>query len=1035
MTLFRSILQNHFFATSAFLVIVILGSFSYSQLPRQQDPTVNLNWVGVHTIVPGTSAADIETLVTDVLEEAVAKVADIRFISSTSRQDNSLILVRFNDITQRRFDERLNDLRREVQNVEADLPPAASRPEVIKATTATAFPTTMIAVTGLADDETLRFNARSIQQDLERFSGVDRVEPIGLRDPELQVLFDPSALVGLGISPSTLAETVGVYFRDIAAGSIGLGEREWFVRIKGTDANPAYLAGIPILSSEGEIPLRSIATVARGRGDASHLAQYADQPTVILSIYKKDDSNIIDLLSDINTYIAEQNERLAQPTGIRLVMLDDQTAVTRATIGTMQRNAVYGLLFVLFTTWALLGGRIAILISLSIVFVLAGTFLFLGLTGQTLNVIVLLGLIISLGMLVDDTVVVAEAIHYRLEQGMTAIDASLNALAEVGAPVTAAVLTTIAAFLPLVFVPGMLGEFMKIAPLVVAVALLLSLVEAFWILPSHVIATRNGVRDSSRGQSLRRAVVRRAQLRYGRLLVGALRHPKLTLMLSGGLLIFALGAVATGLVRTEFFATDSARLVFVNVDMPAGSRLEKTLETTLAIEERLRGVFAPDELRAMASYSGLQYSNRETDFGNARGQILISLYPQRPEGRSVDEIVAKLHAAIVDVPGPESTSVERMATGAPPLGKPISIKVRGSDYEEIRAAADDVMGILHRIPAALDVTDDAYPGQMELSVRLNPGAIIRTGLNPADVTRDLRLLTDGEVVAHMRDRGDKLEVRVRAQSEALHDIERFLHAPIGLPDGSSVLLGQLVHHEVTRGEGNIRHYNLRRAITVEADVDRGIMDTPAVERWVKHEWQTEFAGRYPNVDLDFSGEFDDIKESIEAIGSLFLLGLLLVYLILGTQFRSYVQPLLVLVTVPMALVGVLMGLLISQQPLSVFTMYGVVALAGIALNDAIVLISAANDRLRRGMNVMQAILYAATRRFVPIIITSVTTIAGLFSLAVGLGGKSLMWGPLASAIVWGLMISTLLTLFIVPVLYSLVTREPQTTRNLGTAST
>ena len=282
----------------------------------------------------------------------------------------------------------------------------------------------------------------------------------------------------------------------------------------------------------------------------------------------------------------------------------------------------------------------------------------------------------------------------------------------------------------------------------------------------------------------------------------------------------------------------------------------------------------------------------------------------------------------------------------------------------------------------------------------------------------LRNLAISEAAAEMRDSGEKLEVRVRAARKPMTDVAQLLDDPIALPRGGSTTLGALVHTETQSGLGIIKHHNLRRAITVEADLDKEVIDTLAANQQVQAEW-AKVRHNYPNSDLDFSGELDDIEESLDAMKGLFLLGVGLIYLILAAQFRSYWQPLMILVTVPMAFTGVVAGLLLTQNPLSLYTLYGVIALTGIAVNSAIVLIDAANTRLKSGMSVLHASIYAARRRLIPIIITSTTTIAGLFSLALGLGGKSLIWGPVASSIVWGLGIATILTLFVMPLIYRL----------------
>jgi multidrug efflux pump subunit AcrB len=407
-------------------------------------------------------------------------------------------------------------------------------------------------------------------------------------------------------------------------------------------------------------------------------------------------------------------------------------------------------------------------------------------------------------------------------------------------------------------------------------------------------------------------------------------------------------------------------------------------------------------------------------YGDHYGQVLVTLNPQTPELRGVDEMIEAMRAAVTATAGAAKISFLRLA-GGPPTSRPISIKVRGDEIAELRRAVAEIKRILANDPAVRDIGDDDSRGQMELQVRVNQDAARRAGIDPAEISRTLRLLVDGEIVAEMQEMGEELEVRVRAKPMPADAIEQPLALMLPLADGGRIPLRELIETESLPSLGNIRHYNFKRTITVEADIDKSLTDTVTANDRVIEAWEL-VRQRYPGVDLDFSGELDDIQESIDAILQLFLFGLGLMYMILGTQFRSYFQPLMILATVPMAFTGVVVGLIITDNPLSLFTMYGVVALAGIAVNAAIVLISAANDRLQRGMSVLHATLYAARRRVVPIMITSLTTVAGLFSLATGLGGHSLMWGPVATAIVWGLMVSTLLTLFVIPLLYRLSMR-------------
>jgi multidrug efflux pump subunit AcrB len=605
--------------------------------------------------------------------------------------------------------------------------------------------------------------------------------------------------------------------------------------------------------------------------------------------------------------------------------------------------------------------------------------------GYTLNISVLLGIVIALGMLVDDAVVVVEAIYYRIQRGQDYFAAAVDALREVIAPVTSSVLTTISAFLPLMLLPGIVGKFMFVIPFVVTLALAISLIEAYWMLPAHVTALRLNLDNPSRMQRWRADFTHTLRVKYARLLIRVMRWPKLSLAVAGGMLIVAVAALATGGIRVQFFAMDPLRLFYVNVDMPAGAPVDATLAKVQAVEARVRSRMKEGEAREMASVAGIKFTDTEPLYGDAYGQVFVSLNPGNGGSRSVPELIEAMRAEVEATPGPGKVTFT-ILSGGPPLSKAVRVRARGDDQAALRAAADDLLRIVRAIPGAKDVADDEVPGRPEMVLALDREAVRNAGLTPAQVARIVRLHVDGEIVALARDKGEKVEVRVRAKREGTADVASILADPVALPGGGSTTLGALVREETRSGPGIVKHYNLKRAITVEADLDKRQTDTVKANRIIAEEWQKVQAG-HPGVSLDFSGELDDIQESLDAMAVLFLVGLGLIYMILAAQFRSYWQPLLILVTVPLAFTGVALGLIVSRDPLSLYTMYGVIALTGIAVNSAIVLIDAANDRLKSGMGVLHAAVYAARRRVVPIIITSVTTVGGLFSLAFGLAAS------------------------------------------------
>ncbi len=1019
----KSFLQNHVLANLTFVLVLALGITTYIFLPREQDPAVNFNWIAITTLLPGAAALDVEKRVTDPLEEVIRKVPDMRFVSSTSREGTSNILVRFNEISDRVFDKRVTDLRREIQNKTDELPEEAFDPFILEITSGNAYPTASLVVTSAASDENLRVNAERIKKDLEQMKGIDRIDSTALYDPELQVLFEPETLHKYGIKPGDIADTVRSYYQDTSAGSRQVHDEEWFIRLTGSKADPEYLASLPVMTSLGKVRLGEIARVQRAREKADRLVSYNNGDAVMLAVFKKSNTNTLKIVDKLNDYIDTRNQTSAI-TGVTLTLIDDATELTKKSISIMQNNALLGLLFVLFVTWLFLGFRIAFLTSIGIPFILAGTFWALGILGQSLNVMVLLGAVISLGMLVDDAVVVVESIYERLNHGVDRLTACIDSLKEVFAPVTAAVFTTIAAFSPLMLMTGIMGQFLKVVPLVVTIALLISLVEAYWMLPAHILASKAKFSRHSGIHSVRRRFTHNLQLKYIRALIKVMRYPKTAIGVVFLAFVFAVGAVAGGLVKFDFFASDPQRKFYVNIEMPPGTPLDATLQTTLEIESRVREKISPEELRAMVSYAGQLFTETEVFFGDQYGQIMVSLAPDiSNEFRTVDDVLAVIRNTVSDHPGPLNISYFRIA-GGPPVAKPVSIKVRGDDLQQIASAAEKLKDILRSIPAIHDITDDASKGRNELNLTFDMNAVRDSGLTPADISRNLRLLVDGEVVASMQDKGEELEIRVKAIESELNDINQVLRTAIALPAGGARPLSTFLNSTTGQGPGNIRHYNFRRAITVEADLDTKLMNTVQANQLVKQKWD-EIAHQYPQNDLNFSGQLDDLQESLDSMLVLFMFGVLLIYVILGTQFRSYFQPFIIISTMPMAFTGVTLGLLLTGNPISLYTVFGLIALTGIAVNAAIVLISAANDRLKAGMTITHATIYAARRRIIPIVITTLTTIAGLSGLALGLGGTSLIWGPVATAIVSGLAFSSVLTLFAIPLLYRIFVKAPE----------
>ncbi|MEE2730312.1 MAG: efflux RND transporter permease subunit [Pseudomonadota bacterium] len=1016
MKLLRRFLENHVLANLTFGLVIILGILAYQDMPRARDPEINFNWIDITTALPGASSIDVEKRITDPIEDTISStVRDLRFVTSTSREGVSSILVRFNQLSKTEFRERVADLRREVQNVYTDqLPDEALDPQIREITTSSGFPTASLVLTAQSPDETFRRYAANLKLALERQPGVDEVLKMGSEDPELHIAFYPEKLLGLAINPNDLAATVSAYFSDVAIGDLNTASGRWLVRLEGTSSSLNELEAFPVVTAQGVVPLGSLAEIYRSSAEPSILAHFQGRPAIMFNITKQEQANTLQLLDNLNHFI-EREQDVVVPQGYHLELVDDQTISTRDAIRTMQWNAGIGLSLVILVVFVFLGGRIALLTGIGIPFTLAATFFILHAMDMSLNNTVLLGVVIALGMLVDDAVVVVETIYYRLQQGGSAMDAAIEALQEVAAPVFTSVLTTIAAFLPLMLLPGFMGDFLRVIPLVVCIALAVSLLEAFWMLPAHVSALRVNFVKVSALQRKRQHFSRNIRHYYSLLLIRVMRHPIRSLLGILGVAVLAGLLLASGVIQVNFFAADPYRVLYINVESPTRYTIDESMAVAEQVEQKALAVLEPEEVRATVAYSGIMFTQTEPYFGENYSQAFISLNPIRGDMRDTYSLIAAVEAAVGEQLGESKVSVLVLEDG-PPVGQPISVKVRGDRFEDIQDVVDKISAHLQADPRFKNINTDFKTGSPQLKLTLDGDAIQRAGIAPQVVTSALQSRVDGLLIGRYQNFGEEVDIRLLARTDGEDNLDNLLSTTLTTTNGGTVRLSTLLQAEYGSGYQNIRHYNFKRSITINGDIDESQLDVVAANDLIREYWNT-IRGQHPGVDLDFSGVLDDIEENLSGIINLFVMGLCLIYLILGTQFKSYLQPLMILVSVPLAFIGVVFGLVLTNNPLSFTSMYGVVALSGISVNSAIVLMSAANSRLQMGMSPLHATIYAGRRRVVPILITSTTTIAGLFSLAVGVGGKSLLWGPIAATIVSGLLFSTVLVLVVIPLIY------------------
>jgi len=1003
--------RNHVLANLSYGMVLTLGFLAYGQLSKEKAPDAPVSYAAISVAMPGAGAEDVERLILAPIERTLrSKIKDIKHVNSNAQNGLATISVIFEELDKPLYERRLLELRRELQTLaQSELPKSAAMPDIYEGNMGADW--FKILVYGPGEDENFRRQARQVKLDLQRLPGVAMVDTKGLEDPELHVVFHPERLAGLGISPTALADTVSSYFRDIAAGIVKVDEREWLVRITGTEDAAIRLAQLPVIAAKGEVKLGDLVDISRTSKAAKMGARFRGQPAVAVMPFKQPGANTLALIDQLKAYIDARN-RVSANTGVQLFLLIDQSDQIRNAIATMEEHAWSGMLLVLAVTWLLLGTRLSLLTTLAVPFSLAGVFIALQVSHQSLNLSVLLGVIIVLGMLVDDAVVVIEAVGQHLRRGLEPLSATVSALREVWLPVTTSSLTTIATFLPLMLMTGFLGNLMGVVPQVVCLALLISIVQALWILPAHAAATVKLHVDTSWRDNMRLSL----QRRYGHALIYVLRRPKQALLVLLAFFTLAGSAVAFSWVNFNLLPTPPDYGFVVTLEMNSGTPSAKTLATLEEIERRVTPLLKPGELRASAAESGAIAKEGQHLFGHQYGDLWFSL---NRDSRDAATLLPEIKPLLNNLDGAVAAWVEGEGSAlGGGVGKAINLNIKGAAGAELDAAIAELKSIVAATPGVSQVRLDIVPGLSELKLRLDSVAIQRAGLAPETVARTLQLLADGESVASFTEQGEPIGVRVRAYQNDVRDIAELLRNTVARADGSSVPLSQLVSAEPRVGPASISHTDFQQVLTLQADLDKSQMDTLAANKAIQQRWQ-QMQDHYPDIKVQFAGEMETVEEGIKQLWQLFVLGLGLIFIIVGAQFQSYGLPCLVLVKIPMAFAGVILGLMLSGEAVSLYTLYGAVALAGIAVNSAILMFSAAHDRLKTGMSVVHASVWAARRRLLPILITSLTTTVGLLPLALTDDQSATSWKPVATAIVWGVGFSTLFTLFMMPLLYRL----------------
>ena len=1014
-SLFKLSVKNPVLVHMITIAVIVFGAYTLIfYMPRELEPDMSFNWAIIEVIYPGVSPEEIEKLITKPIEDEIADVDKIESITSTSFEGYANISVKFDqDMSRDEFDKRFQDLRTELDKVE--LPKDAEDPSLLKLESSTWIPVIDVVLAGDLPEKEMRQLAEDLQDELEAIEHVLQVTVTGIRDREVWVEADPDRLDRYSLALSQIAQALAAKNMNVPAGKLKIGRSEYLLRTIGEFETVEQIGDVIVrhLPGGGKIRVDDVAQIRDTYEEHTDISRFGGEPSLTLSVSKRSEGSTIKIVNQVKELVGKyRRERL--PADVQIAFVRDTSIYIRDWMRVLSNNALAGIALVLLALYLFMGLRNAIFVAIGIPITLLITFGLMGVYGKSINTLSLFGLVLVLGIIVDDAIVVMENVYRHMQRGEPPVQAAVNGTHEVAWPVITASLTTAAAFLPLALLPGIIGKYMRLIPIIVALTLAASLFECFFILPSHIADWGKVNRSRSRD-----GLMQRLLKPYTRFLTFALRRRYW--VLAGVVICLALSVlpIRFGLVDVDMFRGDEFPMFFVNVTMPIGTRLERT-DAVMRQFEKAALAFSTSEVTAVITKTGIIWRDIGLTRDSHIGSLQIEVVKAKHRDRSIDEIIAELRRKSRHITGPEQVEFQKVESG-PVTGADVEVMVKGRYFSELETIAHEIKGELAKIAGVTDINDNFSPGKEEIQLYIDENKANEYGLTIQGIAFAVRHAFEGAKATVFRDGDEEIDVIVKFSDSSrttVKDVENM--KLVGLRGGVLVPLRDVASMRVERGYATIHRFKGERAITITANVNPEIISAVKVNQMIEEHFAKELNPRYPGYALESGGQFAEFEKAFEGIQWLFGVGILLIYFILETQFKSFIQPMIILTTVPFAFIGAMVGLIASGNPLSIASMYALVALAGIVVNDSIVLVEFINRQRAVGVSKWRAILNAGRTRLRPILLTSITTVSGLLPMALGIGGKSAMWMPMASTIVWGLSVATVLTLFVIPAFYAIV---------------
>jgi len=1015
------------------VVLVAAGLNAYQGLPREAAPDITIPVVLVSTPWFGVSPADIESLVTNPLEEELEQLKDVREIRSTSAEGASIISIEFEPTVD--IDDALQKIRDRVDAAAPELPDDAEDP-IISEISFSEFPVMVVNISGDVGLLGLKQIGEELQDEIERIPGTLDVTLVGGLEREITVEADPAQLDYYRVTLGELTGALQGANINLPGGSLDVGDDKLLVRVPAEFDSVTEIEDVVIRDEDGQpIYVRDVATVIDGYEEISTMSRLDGTQSVSISISRRAGENIIEITDEAKRIVAEFDERYGG--AVEFTVLADVSNNIRVQLDELENNILTGLILVFVVLLFFMGGmRNALFVASAIPLSMLMSFAILSVMDVTLNIVVLFSLVLALGMLVDNAIVVVENVYRHGTMGKPLVQAAMDGVGEVAWPIISSTATTVFAFFPLLFWPGIMGEFMYFMPLTVMIVLASSLFVALVINPVFC-ATLMYVRPPSpdatpedAGDELS-ALPRNLLYRmYGGTLRFAVRNRFLTTVVTIATFFGTMWAFGQYSAGVEFFPTTTPERIFVNVTLPDGSNVEASDRIVRQVEELLVDEPLVESMVAdIGAGNGDQMSFGADGTAPHRSRITVEFIDRELQEESPFALIDRLRVQLQDIPGAEFEI--QAEEGGPPQSPPVNVEIVGREYEDLGRIAAEAFRLIESVDGVTDLKDDFETSRSEITVEVDREEAARVDVSVFEVADTVRSAVNGVTASTFRDADDEYDIIVRMAEEYRDSIDDIAALTVSNADGDLIPLTEVASVHVRPGFGSIRHVDGERVVTLSSDVRDGFNDVEVLTQ-VQDLLANEL--NLPSgYELRYTGQNADQAEAAEFLGNALLAALFLIGLVLVTQFNSITQPMIILGSVVLSLLGVLWGLLITHTPFNIImTGVGIISLAGVVVNNAIVLIDYTNQLKDRGMESREAIVTAGMVRLRPVLLTAVTTALSLLPTVFGFsldtknlrivqGGTSVeMWGPMANAVVAGLLVATFLTLVVVPVMYSII---------------